>query len=256
MVSNILSSAVAVVMFDAQGLGQHRGRCVPARTRGQSGSVRGGPDEGGVGRGALRVDAGHGRSGSRHIRIPRWAARDRASSSGTASNSTPPDFGLFAHLLRGLDDAGGPMSYRYRPCMRRRATLERAAIRVCIACGVSTAFVGEGSPVEVEGADALCPGEGVQPVSTVGAPRRGPASPAARSAIAASGPGDSPSYDSGVVAGVIDVVAPCVECRWFGTILHVNLARTRRRRYATHPRCAGLCVSLPQADPPGRCRLP
>ena len=47
------------------------------------------------------------------------------------------------------------MLYRYRPRSRRRTVLERAAIVACVACGLSTALVWEGSPVEIVQADAL-----------------------------------------------------------------------------------------------------
>ena len=47
------------------------------------------------------------------------------------------------------------MLYRDRPHSRRRSVLERAAIVACVACGLSTAFVWEGSPVKIERADAI-----------------------------------------------------------------------------------------------------
>ena len=55
---------------------------------------------------------------------------------------------------------------------------------------------------------------------------------------------------------ILPVLATCVECCSVGPNIHVNLARTRRRRYATHPPCVVLRVSLARRDVPGRCRFP
>ena len=49
---------------------------------------------------------------------------------------------IYLHLRRR-----DSMLYRYRPRSRGRTLLERAATGACVACGLSTALVWEGSPV-------------------------------------------------------------------------------------------------------------